>query len=272
LDWKLLQGAEPVFLSGTGENSKIGCLCLHGLSASPQEMYWLGKSLADHGATVFIPRLYGHGVVPDQLRYMRWQDWYLSALDGYHLLKHTCDRIVVLGLSTGGLLGLRLAAAENAAGVVTMAAPILPPAKNAWLTHIVRYFNTYVAHYDQVSDPIDQRIRQLQQERGETITGRVASYKQSAAGVAELLKLYSEVRTNLARVRAPVLLIYSEKDTTATTESLKLIQARLTASAAVTTLQLKESSHIITNDIESDKVFDAAWNFVAQVASARATS
>jgi carboxylesterase len=271
MDWKLMQGAEPVFLPGTGQNAKVGCLCLHGLSASPQEVYWLGKSLSEHGATVFLPRLYGHGVVPDQMRHMRWQDWYLSALDGYHILKRNCDQVVVLGLSMGGLLGLSLATTEHVAGVVTMAAPILPPAKAAWITHYLRYFGSYVAQYDQATDPIDQRLRELQKERGEPVVGRVASWKQSAAGIAELLKLYKQVQTRLDRVKIPVLLIYSEKDTTATADSLKLIQAGLTASPSVTVLQLQESSHIITNDVEFEQVNDAAWNFMAQVAGVSAT-
>src|SRR5262245_48176890 len=119
MDIKLMTGAEPFYFRG----GPIGCLCMHGLSASPQEMYWLGASLAEHGLTVYGARMYGHGVTPDYLLHMRWQDWYLSLLDGYHLLKRTCDQVFVLGFSVGGLLALRLAAAEQVTGVVAMAVP-----------------------------------------------------------------------------------------------------------------------------------------------------
>src|SRR4051812_13660433 len=131
-----MPGAEPFFFPG----GRIGCLCLHGLSAAPQEMYWFGKHLHQCGATVYGPRLHGHGVTRDYFRHTRWQDWYLSALDGYHLLRSQCDQVFVLGLSMGALISLRLAASEQIAGVVALAAPLSLPVRALALTHLARHF------------------------------------------------------------------------------------------------------------------------------------
>ena len=99
----------------------VGCLCLHGVSASPDEMRWFGEHLHSQGITVFAPRAVGHGVHQSHMRTTRWQDWYLSALDGYHLLRKECNQIYVAGLSKGGLLALLVAANEYVDGVIVMA-------------------------------------------------------------------------------------------------------------------------------------------------------
>ena len=83
-----MQGAEPFYYPG----GRVGCLCLHGLAASPAEVSWLGAYLAGRGLTVCGLRLAGHGADYRHLRYLRWQDWYLSALDGYRLLRAQCDQ------------------------------------------------------------------------------------------------------------------------------------------------------------------------------------
>src|SRR5262249_6452008 len=150
-----------------------------------------------------------------------------SLLDGYHLLKRTCDQVFVLGFSVGGLLALRLAASERVTGVVAMAVPFEPPTSYAWIVHGLRYVVPFVATYDRETDPIDKRVREFQQQRGELVTGRIAYYKQSTAGVAEMLKLQREVRANLNRIKAPVLLIFSEKDTTASLRDMEQIERLL---------------------------------------------
>src|SRR5689334_12269526 len=99
MNLKLMPGAEPFYMPA----GRVGCLCLHGLGASPQEMAWLGQHLAERGISVCAPRLYAHGVTPDHFQHMRWQDWYLSALDSYHMLRQNCDKVVICGFSMGGL-------------------------------------------------------------------------------------------------------------------------------------------------------------------------
>jgi carboxylesterase len=261
MNTKLMHGAEPFFIPG----GRIGCLCLHGLTASPQEVAWLGAFLAQHGATVYAPRLYGHGVEPAHLRRARWQDWYLSALDGYHLLRRQCDQVIVLGLSMGGLLSLRLAADEAVAGLVAMAAPVRIAIKNVWVVHLLRYFVPTVIRFDRATDRINARVEAIQRERGEAVTGRVAYYEHSAAGTAELLKLQAAVKASLARITAPALLIFSEADQTVPIENIDLIAGGLTACRDVQIVRLKQSDHILTNDIEYMQVFESAWSFVERI-------
>lgn len=254
----IMQGAEPFFFAG----SRIGALCVHGLTASPQEVYWLGKHLAQQGLTVLGPRLAGHGTTFNDLRLSRWQDWYYSVLDGYHLLRQCCDQVFVLGISLGGLLSLHLAAHEKVAGVVAMAAPLYVEAKGARFTPVLRYVVNTVVTFDRANDPLNERVLQRQRERGEPAVGRVAYYRHSAAGVAELLKIQQTVRADLARITAPTLLVYSEKDSAVSVRNIDLLTDGLISAPSVEVFRLKQSDHIVTNDVECDDVFERAWSFI----------
>ncbi len=261
MNLNIMHGAAPVYWAG----NRIGCLCLHGLSASPQEVMWLAQHLHQQGFSAHVPRLYGHGISRQHFRRVLWRDWYLSALDGYHLLRANCDHVFVMGLSMGGLLALRLAAAEAVNGVVVMGSPIqldLP----LWLAHYLRYIRPAVATSSPEDDPLNARIRSLQQQRGEPITGRVAYYQMSTAGVAELHKLQGEVRRVLPNVRVPALLIFSKQDQTVPYKNLALIQKGLINAPSVETLTLEQSDHILTNDVECETVFAAAEAFVKRIA------
>jgi carboxylesterase len=258
MDIKLMTGAEPFFFSG----GRIGCLVLHGLTAAPQEMYWFGKHLAECGATVHGPRLHGHGVNRHYLRHTRWQDWYLSALDGYHLLRSQCDQVYVIGLSMGAMISFLLAASEQVAGVVALAAPLSLAIPGISLIHGLRYVYPFLPVYDRTKDPLDERVRQIQQERGEPVTGRVTYWQFSTVSVSEFVKLQREVSSNLGNIEVPVLLVYSEKDRLVPMSNANLLASKLTRSRKVEQLRLKSSEHVITADVENQTVFDAAWSFI----------
>ena len=73
------RGAEPFFLNGNGKHGDVGCVCVHGFTASPEEMRWLGEYLNARGLTVYGPRLAGHGLTPERMRTQHWLDFHSSA-------------------------------------------------------------------------------------------------------------------------------------------------------------------------------------------------
>jgi carboxylesterase len=257
---KLVPGAQPFLFPGD-PSRRVGALVLHGLTAAPQEVYWLGEHLARQGVMIYGARLHGHGIDTRWMNRSRWQDWYASALDGYHMLRPHCDQVFVIGLSMGGLLALLLAANEPVAGVISLAGA-LRIKSDARPTHLLRYARLTVARYPRAHDVIDQRVRQLQAERGEPLTGRVAYYEHRAAGVSELLRLQAMVQAHLSRVAVPALLVYSEQDAVIPFAVMDELKQKLTASPAVQTLPLKDSNHILTNDVDMERVFAAVSDFL----------
>jgi carboxylesterase len=263
MNLNIRRGAEPYFFPG----KRVGCLVLHGLTASPQETYWLGADLAAAGFTVCGPRYFAHGVQSNYMNRAHWQDWYFSALDGYHMLARHCDRIVVLGLSMGGLFSLMLGSEMPVAGIVPIAAPLwLPLGRMEWtLLKILRRLGVVVNRYASEEVILDGHIRETQSLRKEAVTGRVAYGEHTAAGVDELLKLQVEVTARLAKITAPVYLIFSENDATVPLENAERIKVGLTNSREVSSLIVRRSGHILTNDIDSEEVIGAAITFVKRV-------
>jgi esterase/lipase len=104
----------------------IGVLLIHGLLASPAELKGYGEYLLARGYTVLGIRIKGHGTSPYDLMEQSWEAWYGSALRGHAILRAYCERIVVVGFSTGGALALCLASAcqNTVKAVVAAAVPI----------------------------------------------------------------------------------------------------------------------------------------------------
>jgi len=257
--FQIMHGAEPYFRRG----GRVGCLCLHGFTASPAEVRWLAHHLAEAGHTVFVPRLAGHGTAPQDLARTRWTDWYASVLDGYHVLRQQCEKIFVCGLSMGGLLALLLSADVVVDGVVAMATPIVIKGgpQQITLVRILKYFLPYTNQADNSNLP--QRIREEQARRGESVVGRVRYYRWSTAAYEQLLRLRQETIRRLPDVDTPLLLIFSEKDASIALESERIICGRV-QSTDIQTHILNESGHILTQDVEMTTVFKFVEDFIAR--------
>lgn len=111
-----LPGAEPLYLEG----SNIGCLLLHGAGGGTA---WDLKEIAHYlheklDATVWLPSLKGFGTKPEDLYNVSFSDWFDDAQNGINRLKASCDTIIVLGHSFGGLLSYILAAEDNSINAV----------------------------------------------------------------------------------------------------------------------------------------------------------
>lgn len=253
---QIMPGAAPYFHRG----GPVGCLCLHGFTASPNEVLWLAQHLAGEGHTVYAPRLAGHGTYPADLARSTWMDWHASALDAYTVLRSQCEQVYICGLSMGGLLSLLVSMTEPVDGLVLMAVPILLYGSintARWL----KYMRPYADHTDRTAFPI--YLRQQQKKRGEPQLGRVRYNRWSMAAIEQLLRLMDEVGGRLHEVTAPMLTIYSENDATVSLDHQRMIVSRV-ASQDVTAKLLKESGHILTQDVKAEIVFELVADFIAQ--------
>lgn len=115
------RSVEPFYFPG----NRVGCLLIHGFSGSPSEMRLIGERLAQDGWTVLGILLSGHGTTPEQRSSTSWEDWAKEAEAGVRVLRKSCDTVIGIGLSMGGLLVLHLATLDLLDGIVTMNAPMV---------------------------------------------------------------------------------------------------------------------------------------------------
>jgi len=82
--------------------------------------------------------------------------------------------------------------------------------------------------------------------------------------LAELRDLLVEMRASLAQIRCPVLLIHSRRDGAVTPDNADLIFQEL-GTTDKTMLWLEKSGHVVTRDLEHQRVFEAAEEFVRRI-------
>jgi carboxylesterase len=120
----VIPGAEPWSHQGS---SRHGALVLHGFTGNPDSMRIVAEGLAAAGYHVEMPLLPGHGTVVEDLVPMRWADWVDAAEAAWRTLAARVDKVVVVGLSMGGALTLRLGADHpEVAGLVCINPACMP--------------------------------------------------------------------------------------------------------------------------------------------------
>ena len=108
----LIPGAEPWSFTPQSHNgsSRSGALVIHGLTSNPDSMRAIATSLGAAGFHVELPLLPGHGTVMEDLIPIRWDDFVGEVEVAYSKLAARVDKVVVVGLSLGGALTLRVGA------------------------------------------------------------------------------------------------------------------------------------------------------------------
>ncbi|MBI1279953.1 MAG: alpha/beta fold hydrolase [Anaerolineaceae bacterium] len=251
----IMPGGEPFFFRGNA----VGILCIHGFMASPAEIRWLGKHLADQGYTVYGPRLPGHATDYHDISRYRWQDWYAAVEDSLNVLRAQCDRVFVVGHSMGGMLGLLLAANTQIDGLAALATPVLFNNRSMANTRWIKWIRPYTDQSDRST--FNQVVRDEQARRGEDVIGRVRYDLWSTAAVGELFALSLAVQDCLAKVQSPLLLMYSEGDKTVGLTNRDYLLAHLKTSD-VEQHTLKQSDHILPQDSERETVFEQVADFI----------
>jgi carboxylesterase len=247
----LIPTAEPFFFPG----DRTGCLLVHGFTGTPKEMRWLGEYLSSQGYTVLGVRLAGHATQPKDMLRVHWTDWVASVEDGWNMLSDCTDRVVIMGLSMGGILSLLFAAHFPVAGVVAMSTPHhLPDDPRLPYIKLLSRIQPSVP-----KGPPDWRDPEVVQ--------RHVDYPDyPTRSLAELRDLVAEMRVSLPKVTAPTLLIYSKGDRTVRAEERHTEQiCDSLGSTDKQTLWVENSGHVVTEDAAREQVFQAVAGFVARI-------
>ncbi len=243
-----LSGGQP-FLLPAGTR---GALLVHGFTGFPRDMRPVGEALQATGVTALGVRLAGHGTAVDDLLRNHWEDWYQSVLDGYHVLSGLCSEIVVIGLSMGGVLALRLAAELPVLGVATMSAPsVLHLNQLDWRAQNARLISPFLR-----SVPKNYE--------GEPPPDVYPVFPTLA--VAQFFDLLQATDPFLPRVSVPTLIVHSRADDFIKPENANYYNLRLINSPHEL-FWLERSEHVVTTSVEQDVLLPRLTSFVTGLAA-----
>ncbi len=248
--------AAPFDLVGSGD---VGVVVVHGFTGTPFEVRYLGEQLARAGFHVSGVRLPGHGTALADLDATRWQDWAAAVEDAFDTLRQSCNRVVVVGQSLGGLLALHLAARRrDVVAVASLAAPL-------WLDGLGRHVGRLAAQGTwQRATPWLTKIPKFS---GSDVRDRAAHAANPCydaiplKALGELVSFMRVVDDALPDITQPVLVLHASQDHTAPVSCAYRIAERARAQRLRI---LPQSYHLIAVDVERDIVAEEVISFVRQ--------
>jgi carboxylesterase len=216
-------------------------------------MRGVAEALADAGFHVELPRLPGHGTVVDEMLPTRWADWAGEAEAAYQRLSQRATHVVVVGLSMGGALTLRLGADHpEIAGLVC-----INPVTQPQVPEIIEMLRGMAAEGNAVlpgigSDIADPDAKENAYE-GTPIEPLVSML---VDGIEPLSREYPQMRM-------PLLLLSSPQDHVV--EPVQSDFLAETFGGQVERITLERSYHVATQDYDKDLIFESTTKFATQV-------
>ncbi|MGY6275539.1 alpha/beta fold hydrolase [Methylomonas sp. MgM2] len=212
------------FLMRPKQANGFGILLIHGLLASPAEVRDYGRYLTTQGYTVLGVRLKGHGTSPDALREVNFEDWEKNVKHGFDILKIHCGQLFIVGFSTGGVLGLKLAAEKppELAGVVAISVPVKfhnPAFMLVSLLHNTNALVQWVSSFEGVKPFVDNIPEHPD-----------INYRNTPIrALYELRRLIQHTEALLSDIETPTLLLYADQDPVVLPESSEIFFNKLGA-------------------------------------------
>lgn len=235
----------------TFEAGERAVLLLHGFTGHTADVRMLGRFLEKKGYTCHAPIYRGHGKPPEELLDATPEQWWEDVTNAYNHLKdlgHT--NIAVVGLSLGGVLGLKLAYSEKIKGVIPMCAPMFFDNE----TQLTKGFKTFAKEYKQLegknSDTIEEEIDSLLGE--------------SATMFEQLGRLITNVKNNVDTIYTPTFVVQAKKDEMINTRSATYIYENV-ESDQKDIKWYEESGHVITLDKQKDLLHEDIYMFLEEL-------
>jgi carboxylesterase len=247
----ILPGAEP--LSHTA-GSSTGVLVLHGFTGNPSSVRILAEAAAANGLDVEMPRLPGHGTTVEDMMTTGWDDWFGAALHSFDALAERCDRVVVAGLSMGGLLTLAVGGARPAAGLICVnpVAQMRSPEEVEMVEELIEDGMMILPGIG--SDIADPDVTETAYEGTPLIPLRSMFFE----GVRPRCERWGDLT-------APLLLFTSEQDHVVDPADSTHLAA--TYGGTIEHVWLTKSYHVATQDYDKDFIVEQSLAFISQLAN-----
>lgn len=233
-------------------DNNVGVLLLHGFTGSLRTVNGLVPLLDEAGIDHEMPVLRGHGTHYRDLVGVTARDWYIDGERALLSLAKRVERVVVVGLSMGGLVALELGMrqADKVAGLVTLAPAItfvdpltvLSPV----LAKLFRFWPAPAAFNDK------------------SLSHTNDNYAKFATDAFVSLYRYGHwVRRHLRDVRVPIRILMSKKDQVVAPKVGRLVYDNV-ASPDKELISYEKSGHEMMQDLEREKVFADVMAFVSR--------
>jgi len=246
---------KPLFLKH--DNEIAGVLLIHGYMAAPEEMKSFALYLHEQGFTVFAPRLAGHGTSPEDLAGTTYEEWVESVEEAYVVLRHSCDKIIIGGFSTGAGLALELSCRVDDYEAIFAVAPPMQ------LNDLGSYFVPAIDRWNAMIKKI--RLSGIAKEflENNPENAHINYIRNPIAGIHQLEMLMEQLGPKLKAIEKPVLVVQSRKDPVVSPKGTQKLFKKLGSKVKEYYLFDYDRHGILTGK-GVDRVFQSIENFIRQ--------
>ncbi len=230
--------------------NKIGVLLLHGFTSGKNAVSGLVPHLEKLKIPYSMPVLRGHQSRFQDLQGVTYKDWVADAEKALLELSKSVDKVVVVGLSMGGLVTLKLAMehADKIAGIVTVAAALK--------------FADPLAGFSKVLSKVVPYWPGPKTFNDKKLAKNCTNYKWfPTKAFVSLYDFAKVIEDNLYKVKVPILIIHSKEDHVISAAAANTIYERISSPHREIKWFYK-SGHEMMQDMESEEVFQAIDEFV----------
>jgi carboxylesterase len=258
-----------LFVSEPERNNRA-ILLFHGMTGTPTELVYLARILYKEGFDVYCPPLPGHLKGREDVMRPSWKDWMQFARDEYERIAPRYASLSVGGVCVGAVIASALSTERKCSAVVCMA-PILR--HDGWSIpwyHIFSWFPLLTPlkffFVFPEGDTLGIRDEEVRAKIGESM-GKEGDALDCfpLICVRQMLDLGHYLKTRLAKVTAPILVIHSERDDVADISNAKEIYHGV-SSAKKEFMAVRNSYHLVTLDRDKDAVNAKVVQFLVQEA------
>jgi carboxylesterase len=208
--------------------------------------------LNEHGYTVRVPLIPGHGTRWQDLNKVKWNEWPAKAQSELDLLLKECRLVFIFGLSMGGGNTLYVTAKNNdrVAGIVLVNPMIHIPEFAIKFVDIIKHLS---ASRPSVGDDI--------KKPGVTEWGYDAL---PTKGVAQLHRFLKVTRRLLPSITVPMMVFHSIEDHVLKVSNTEIILDE-TSSTDKVRIELANSYHVATLDYDAETIFENSRQFIERI-------
>jgi len=240
-----------VWYGQPGKRTPWAVVYLHGFTGSRLETAPLAEQIGQRlGANVFNTRLTGHGRSGLAMGEASVQDWLADAVEAVRIGSEIGDKVLVLGVSTGGTLGAWLA--SHPQGQAVSAYAFVSP-----------NFGPKDKRSELINGPWGEQLAyalegQMRGEPDDDPRENVAwTIRYATKALFPMMALVKHEREHdLSDFRTPLLVLYSERDQTVDPEETKAAFARIGSSIKTieaVTYSEAPNQHVLAGDIRAPK-------------------
>lgn len=223
-------------------------LMLHGFTGNTSDVRQLGRYLEKQDIPSYSFNYEGHGEAPEKILKSSPYIWYKQVVDTYDELKKHYDRVFVVGLSIGGVLGLRLTLDREVEALATVCSPMSLKTNDELLENFKTYARMFKSRFEQKDEgEIDKEIELLSDE---SIFEDIRSFIMS-------------VRDDLDEIYVPMFIAQGEKDVVIDQGSAKIIYDTVDSDDK-NIIYYKDSGHVLTLDKDKETFFEDYYDFIKE--------